>query len=227
MKKNFNNLNLTYKVSYNNAQTHKSMILSENKNLSGIYKWNNLITNKSYVGSAVNLSTRLASYFSPKYLNKVLLRNKSVISEGLLKYGYSNFSLNIIEYCEPNLLISKEQYYMDLIKPEYNICKRAGSWLGNKHSLDTLEKLRARRHSPETIANIKIAMKGKIPTSKVKMSQLLATGHLTKIVNVTDNTVNIYNSIRLAARDLNISHSTLLKYKKLNKLINNKYLVSN
>jgi group I intron endonuclease len=43
----------------------------------------------------------------------------------LLKYGYSNFSIDILEYCELNVLIEREQYYINHLKPEYNIYKRA------------------------------------------------------------------------------------------------------
>jgi len=34
-----------------------------------------------------------------------------------LKYGYLSFSLDILEYCEPNLLINRKQYYIDLMEP--------------------------------------------------------------------------------------------------------------
>ena len=66
-----------------------------------------------------------------------------LINKALLKYGYGNFSLEILEYCEPKDLISREQYYLDLIKPEYNILKIAGSRLGAKHSLDVIAKIKA------------------------------------------------------------------------------------
>ena len=56
-----------------------------------------------------------------------------VITKALLKYGYSVFSLEILEYCEALEAISREQYYPDLLKPEYNVLKIAGSPLGYKH----------------------------------------------------------------------------------------------
>ena len=56
-----------------------------------------------------------------------------VITKALLKYGYSVFSLEILEYCEALEAISREQYYLDLLKPEYNVLKIAGSSLGYKH----------------------------------------------------------------------------------------------
>ncbi len=43
------------------------------------------------------------------------------ICNSLLKYGYSNFSLEILEYCEPDVRFEKEKYYLKLLKPEYNI----------------------------------------------------------------------------------------------------------
>jgi len=95
----------------------------------------------SYIGSAINLARRLRSYFSLGTLNKELLKGNSRIHSALLKYGYSNFSLDILEYCEPNILISREQYYIDLFKPEYNILKVAGNRLGFKHSEETKVKI--------------------------------------------------------------------------------------
>jgi len=46
--------------------------LSENKNKSGIYSWKNLINDKCYIGSAVDLSNRLAFYYSVKALENEL-----------------------------------------------------------------------------------------------------------------------------------------------------------
>ena len=36
---------------YKNILINKSLIIKGNKNKSGIYKWNNIITNESYIGS--------------------------------------------------------------------------------------------------------------------------------------------------------------------------------
>jgi len=46
-----------------------------------------------------------------------------MIYKALLKYGYSKFSLEILEYCDPKDLTKREQYYLDLLKPNYNILK--------------------------------------------------------------------------------------------------------
>jgi group I intron endonuclease len=42
--------------------------------------------------------------------------------------------LEILQYCDQSDVISREQYYLDLLKPEYNILKTAGSPLGFKHA---------------------------------------------------------------------------------------------
>lgn len=69
------------------------------------------------------------------------MEQNSKIHNALLKYGYNSFSLEIIEYCDPSNCIEREQYYIDLLNPEYNILKTAGSLLGFKHSKESIEKI--------------------------------------------------------------------------------------
>lgn len=76
----FNNIKLKPLISYKNSLSEKSLILKDNKNKSGIYKWNNLITGKSYIGSGVNLTKRLYLYYSTGYLINRLLKGKSAMT---------------------------------------------------------------------------------------------------------------------------------------------------
>ena len=140
---------------YKNADTDKKEIIKENKKKCGVYQWSNLLTGDSYIGSSVDLSNRLAQYYSKKYLEKTLLKGNSIICASLLKYGYSNFSLQILEYCTPDKVIEREQYYIDLYKPSYNILPIAGSTLGFKHSLGTLDKLRNHGLSLKNLEHLK------------------------------------------------------------------------
>lgn len=56
------------------------------------------------MGSSVDLRRRLREYFSISSLNK----NKNLaICRALLKYGYSNFSLEILEYCDPSEVLTR------------------------------------------------------------------------------------------------------------------------
>ena len=61
---------------------------------------------------------------------KEVVKHNSIIYRALLKYGYSNFRLEILEYCEKDITIEREQYYIDKYQPTYNICKTASSALG-------------------------------------------------------------------------------------------------
>jgi group I intron endonuclease len=119
---------------YANADKEKLQIISENKGKAGVYRWVNLISGNSYIGSSINLSRRLTDYYSIRFLEKEIKKNNSIIYRSLVKYGYSSFSFEILEYCDKSEVISREQYYLDLLKPEYNILKNAGSLLGFKHS---------------------------------------------------------------------------------------------
>ena len=116
---------------YKNADIQKLEILKDNKNKSGIYGWINSSNGNSYVGSSTNLSRRLLQYFNTKYLLKY---PNFIICKALIKQGYSNFSLEIIEYCDSDKCLEREQYYLDLLNPKYNILKIAGSTLGFKYS---------------------------------------------------------------------------------------------
>jgi group I intron endonuclease len=102
--------------------------------------WTNIQNGKRYVGSSVDLSRRFSSYFSIKWLTSAV---NSVINKALLKSGYSGFKLEILEYCDPKDVIEREQYYIDLLKPEYNVLKVAGSLYGHKHTKETINKIKA------------------------------------------------------------------------------------
>ena len=44
----------------------KSIIIKENRNKSGIYRWVNKTNNNSYVGSGINLAKRIGDYYKKK-----------------------------------------------------------------------------------------------------------------------------------------------------------------
>ena len=143
-------------VIYSNSNLNKSDIIKENKGKSGIYRWTNLLSVKSYIGSSINLGRRLRLYYNFSHLNG---KNKnSLIHKALLKYGYYNFKLEILEYCDTVNCIEREQFYraaLDLLKPEYNILLKAGSTLGYKHSEEAKAKMKVRARSPEKLARLK------------------------------------------------------------------------
>lgn len=131
--------------SYDNALLDKNTILQDNKGKPGIYRWINKLNNNTYVGSGINLSKRLSEYYNQSELK----RNFRPIHAALLKYGYENFRLEILEYCRADELIKREQYYLDLLNPEYNILKYAYSLLGYKHTPENIAKFKLKKVSQE------------------------------------------------------------------------------
>jgi group I intron endonuclease len=105
--------------------------------------WTNLINGKRYVGSAVNLLIRLRFYFSNSSLQGWLEKGKSHIYPAILEHGLSNFSLTILEYCEVEQCLEREDFYLSSLNPEYNINKKATApFVGRTHSDETLKKYR-------------------------------------------------------------------------------------
>ena len=43
-----------------------------------------------------------------------------LIYKAILEYGHINFIFDIIEYCSPEELLDREQYYLDNYDFEYN-----------------------------------------------------------------------------------------------------------
>lgn len=103
------------------------------KDKSGIYMIINKVTKKKYIGKSSDLLKRLQNYCDLNFLD----RNKasSKIYRVILKFGYSNFSFSILEYCDKSDLSAREQYFIDKLKPQYNIRKlvhKAGKTTGDE-----------------------------------------------------------------------------------------------
>lgn len=201
------------------------------------------------MGSSVNMARRFRDYFNNSFLTQI--KNKMTINKALLKYGYSNFKLEILEYCDSDNVIEREQYYLDLLKPEYNILKMAGSCYGHRHTEETLAKFRARKLSEETKAKISAAKLGcKLSEeTRTKMSaakqgsklsretrsKLIAfqstrlkhskVGFQVKVVDTQVGETSIYDSIRSAAQELATNHTTIRNYIKSQKLYQGRYLI--
>jgi hypothetical protein len=167
-------------VTYKNADVQKAQILLENKNKSGVYIWVNLINGKKYVGSSKDIIARLYQYYNVNYL----VNYNMYIYKALLKYGYSNFSLDILEYCDESVLRDREQYYIDLIKPRYNIFPTVGSKFNYVFTEE--EKIRMSKSQP----------------SCIKL----------EVLDLETNITTVYNSIGAAAKALGILHRRISEY---------------
>jgi hypothetical protein len=105
----------------------------------GIYKIVNGITKDLYIGSSRELENRKIRHFKDLRKNK---HHSIILQRAVNKYGIHNFTFEIIEYCNEEELMIREQYYFDTLFPLYNIAPIAGRALGIKHSKESNAKKR-------------------------------------------------------------------------------------
>lgn len=168
---------------------------------SGIYCWTNKINGKQYVGSAVNLRVRVSRYTQPYYM---ISKGNTTIMKAFLKYGYSNFELSILEFCDSSVLLIREQYWLDNLKPAYNMAKIAGNTLGVKHRLDVIELLQRQK------LGVFWTLERKQKFSKYKIENPNNV-YPVKITNIYTGEIIHFKSIQSAAKFMGSTHSFLRK----------------
>jgi group I intron endonuclease len=87
---------------------------------SGIYKITNNIDSRIYIGSAKNLYKRFSEH---KRLFKNQKHNNKHLLNFVNKYGLNSISFEILEFCDTDMLQTKEQDYINNLQPQFNICK--------------------------------------------------------------------------------------------------------
>lgn len=104
---------------------------------SGIYEIRNLINNKHYIGSSIDFQVRSREHINKLKTNK---HDNPKLQNAFNKHG-DIFEITILEECDKDVVLLREQYYIDTTKPWYNILKIAGRTLGHKHSKKTKIKM--------------------------------------------------------------------------------------
>lgn len=79
----------------------------------GVYMIKNLTNNKCYIGSTVMTFSKRCEHHIWN-LNKNSHKN-SHLQNSWNKYGSENFEITILEICDKNLCLEREQYYLDTI----------------------------------------------------------------------------------------------------------------
>lgn len=106
---------------------------------SGIYKLHNKITNNFYIGSTFTFNKRFGEHINAlrgKYHRNRYLQNS------YNKYGEQNFEFHILATCPTEYLTKLEQWFVDKLKPRYNLRKLiVDSQLGTTRSADTKNKM--------------------------------------------------------------------------------------
>jgi len=149
---------------------------------SAIYKITNVVNNKCYIGSAVDVYTRLAVHKSGLKYGKQPNKHLQSAHD---KYGAENFRFEILEYViDKTKLLVREQIwinYFESYKPEFGYNKRKipNSNLGIRraHSDETKRKIGeankisqiGKVQSAECVAKRAASLKGKTKQTKESM----------------------------------------------------------
>jgi len=234
------------KQTYLNPILQRNDIIKDTKGKSGVYCWINLLNGKYYIGSGVKLNTRLSDYFQDWYYKDKKNKNL-IILKAILKYGMGNFVLLILDFTEKENTLTREQFWIDELKPEYNILKEAGNSKGYKHSLESLKLIREKALGSKQSEEVRKAMSenrkgennnffGKTHSEETKKKfreialnreKLHRPGIKVEVLDLKTNETIIYNSIRDAVKSLDTHLSTLFRREKkdITKPFRNRYVI--
>ena len=142
----------------------------------GVYIIRNKIDNRIYIGSSIDIDKRVKRH---KYdLNKGNHHSR-YLQRFVNKYGIDSLVFKIKELCEIDIVLEREQFYIDTLKPDFNVNPLAQSCLGAKRTQEfkdrTSELTKGKNNptfglerTPEWKANISKANKGQKAWNKGK-----------------------------------------------------------
>lgn len=208
-------------IVYNNFKEDRACILKEQKDKSGVYCLINKINGHSYVGSSINLSSRMKNYLNNTFLKSRQNTNMPVV-KALLKYGQYNFTLLILEHVESEYLTVRETSFITSVIPHYNVLKQGYSSLGYKHTEETKELLsqlaKNRVHDDITKGLIVKALTGEnnpfynkshSVESKVRMIEA-KSAYPVYVYNSLKELLVIFPSVKTLANLIKSNHSTIV-----------------
>ena len=233
--------NLKPKKVYNNLKQDRVQILKDQKDKCGVYCLINNTNGHAYVGSSINLASRMRNYLNNTFLKSKQNMNMPIV-KALLKYNQSNFSLLILEYVEHSAietLTVKETFYITHLVPFYNVLKQGYSSLGYRHTENTKyllsELAKNRIHSDKTKALIAKAMIGENNPfynknhsieSKIRMTEA-NSAYPVYVYNSYKELLVIYPSVLTLAKLIKSNHSTLVNNIKEETLYRGEWYLSN
>jgi len=104
----------------------------------GIYQIKSISTNIIYIGSAVNIKTRWSRHRSDLLKQA---HHSEFLQRHYNKYGLKDLEFSVIEECEKENLLLREQYFLDTLSCDFNIAKIAGSCIGITKSQEFKDKI--------------------------------------------------------------------------------------
>lgn len=213
------------------------------KPFSGIYLIVNLFNGNYYVGSAVtgNIYMRMHKHLYSKIGN-------ILVGKAVEKYGLLNFAFLVLELVphqdtvDVKLLLEREDYYINTMKPEYNIAPLATNSTGWKHSEESINKMKD-NYSDERRERVGNINKGKtlseetrnlIREAALHRKPMSLDSRLKCAVNVRPITISnldgsnpqSFSSIIEATKVIECTEKTIRRALNSNGIIKRKYLVT-
>lgn len=198
------------------------------KGVAGIYSITNEINNKFYIGSTVDLNRRKNDHVCALRKNKHICKQ---LQYSFNKHGEENFRIDVVEVIlNRKNITQREQFWIDFLKPEYNIMKKAGaSHYGNtankgrKTPQHVIEKLRAahtgKKQSEESKRKKSLALIGRkaSPSEVAFIKKRMLESPVTKRMVLNTQTGVFYDTMRRAAESTGIK----MNIKTFNRKIEN------
>lgn len=182
--------------------------------ITGIYKIISKIhPNRIYIGSAVNIRKRWTNHLH-KLRNNI--HHSPKLQNHFNKYGEDDLNIEILEECVIDEKFVREQYYIDLYNPWFNVCKIAGSTCGRIVSEETKIKLKNKsRQSVQKWRNSRINGSYAVPKSYNLLEPKLSKEHIDKMRNssigipilqysLDGEFIKEWHGAKTAAKDLNV-----------------------
>ena len=223
---------------YDNFKEDRANLLADTYGNSGVYYFINNVNGHSYVGSSINLASRMRNYLNVSFLKSKQNINMPIV-HALLKYNHSNFSVWILEYVEADQLTLVETRYITNLIPYYNVLKQGYSSIGYKHTEETkllLSELASNRvHSEQTKSLISKALTGennpfysKSHSMEAKVRMIEAnSAYPVYIYNSYKNLLAIYPSVKTLATKVQSNHPTIVTYLKRQELFRGEWYFNN
>jgi len=199
---------------------------------SGVYQIINITNSHKYIGSSVDIRNRWNCHRNTLHNNK---HTSIYLQRAYNKYGYFNFFYQLLEETinDTKILLEREQYYINLLKPEYNMNPTSSANFNLKYHprkeeiiVKMIESRRVKLESL-TLEQRKLLHGYKHGKSRIKCSmcnKIIQGVHNTSGKCITCKPIGkpveingqFFKTIKEASEKLGLSHSTITKRIKAN-----------
>ena len=177
-------------------------------------------TGRVYIGQTINFKKRLSQY------KNIECKNQKFLYNSLIKHGFENHSIEILEETKTDKLNELEIYYILLYKSNFsknpenrglNLSDGGNDIryinVGRKQSQSTIDKrikaLTGKKRTNEVKLKLSQLAKGRKVTNSTKLKISKNNKSSRKVINLI--TLKIYNNIREASETIGCSDTFLSK----------------